>query len=69
MNGAESVEARRELAVAEAEAWREYLAVVRGRAAEEYAEVEPWAWAHLSSRLRSIRARRGWVSRHQAAAA
>ena len=69
MHGAESVEARRELAVAEAEAWREYLAVVRGRAAEEYAEVEPWAWARLSSRLRSIRARRGWVSRHQAAAA
>ena len=61
MNGAESVEARRELAVAEAEAFM--------RAFDQAGNIEPWAWARLSSRLRSIRARRGWVSRHQAAAA
>ena len=30
----------------------------RGQSATRYVEVEPWAWARLSQRLRAIRARR-----------
>lgn len=61
MRGAE--DARRQLAGEEAEAWREYLVAVRGRIGQEYIEIEPWAWSRLSHRLRSIRARRGWLRR------
>ena len=56
-------DAQRLLAVEESEAWREYLATIRGRAGVEYLELESWAWARLSHRLRSIRARRGWLRR------
>lgn len=66
MNGAEAV--RLELAAAEAEAWREYLAAIRGRAGQDYADLEPWAWVRLAARLRSIRARRGWLRRAAATA-
>lgn len=59
----------RELAVAEAEAWREYLAAIRDSGGDEYADLEPWAWSRLATRLRSIRARRGWLRRNAAAAA
>ena len=65
MTGAEA--ARLELVAAEAEAWREYLLAVRGCAGQEYADLEPWAWARLGTRLRSIRARRGWLRRSAAA--
>ena len=60
-------EARRTLAEEEAAAWRDYLTAVRGRSGEEYGDLEPWAWAQLRHRLRSIRARRGWLSRAAAA--
>jgi hypothetical protein len=46
------------LLIEEADAWFEYLAATRGQTATRYAEVEPWAWARLSQRLRVIRTRR-----------
>lgn len=60
-------EARRTLAAEEAAAWQAYLQAVRGRSGQEYGDLEPWAWAQLRHRLRSIRARRGWLSRAAAA--
>ena len=56
-------DARHRLAAEEGEAWRDYLATIRGRAGQEYVEIESWAWSRLSQRLRSIRARRGWLRR------
>ncbi|HVU76097.1 MAG TPA: hypothetical protein VHC67_00850 [Gaiellaceae bacterium] len=46
------------LLIEEADAWFEYLDATRGQSAVRYTEVEPWAWARLSQRLRAIRARR-----------
>jgi hypothetical protein len=46
------------LLIEEADAWFEYLDTIRGQSAVRYLEVEPWAWARLSQRLRAIRARR-----------
>jgi hypothetical protein len=46
------------LQLEEADAWFEYLEATRGQAENRYAEVEPWAWARLSQRLRAVRARR-----------
>jgi len=46
------------LLIEEADAWFEYLDTIRGQSAVRYVEVEPWAWARLSQRLRAIRARR-----------
>lgn len=47
------------LLIEEADAWFEYLEATRAQSATRYVEVEPWAWARLSQRLRAIRARRG----------
>jgi hypothetical protein len=46
------------LLIEEADAWFEYLETTRGQSATRYVEIEPWAWARLSQRLRAIRARR-----------
>lgn len=46
------------LQIEEADAWFEYLEATRGQAERRYHEVEPWAWARLSQRLRAVRARR-----------
>ena len=46
------------LLIEEADAWFEYLEATRGQSAVHYKEVEPWAWARLSQRLRAIRTRR-----------
>ena len=46
------------LQIEEADAWFEYLEATRGQLESRYAEVEPWAWARLSQRLRAVRARR-----------
>ena len=46
------------LLIEEADAWFEYLEATRGQTEVRYKEVEPWAWARLSQRLRAIRARR-----------
>jgi hypothetical protein len=42
----------------EADAWFEYLESTRGQSETRYSELEPWAWARLSQRLRGVRARR-----------
>jgi hypothetical protein len=46
------------LQIEEADAWFEYLEATRGQSATRYSEVEPWAWARLTQRLRAVRARR-----------
>ena len=51
-------EAEELLLIEEADAWFEYLEVTRSQSESRYHEVEPWAWARLSQRLRAIRARR-----------
>src|SRR5690349_13055101 len=51
-------EAEELLMIEEADAWFEYLEATRGQSETRYREVEPWAWARLSQRLRAIRARR-----------
>jgi hypothetical protein len=53
-------EAEELLEIEEADAWFEYLESIRTLPSHEqrYAEVEPWAWARLAVRLRTIRTRR-----------
>ena len=51
-------EAHELLLIEEADAWFEYLEATRGQSALRYKEVEPWAWARLSQRLRAIGTRR-----------
>jgi hypothetical protein len=51
-------EAHELLLIEEADAWFEYLEATRGQSAARYVEVEPWAWARLSQRMRAIRTRR-----------
>jgi hypothetical protein len=51
-------EAHELLLIEEADAWFEYLEATRGQTVLRYKEVEPWAWARLSQRLRAIRTRR-----------
>ena len=46
------------LLIEEADAWFEYLDATRAQSATRYGELEPWAWARLSQRLRAIRTRR-----------
>jgi hypothetical protein len=46
------------LLIEEADAWFEYLAATRAQSEARYGEVEPWAWARLSQRLRAIRTKR-----------
>ena len=38
--------------IEEADAWFEYLRPTRGQAELRYGQIEPWAWARLSQRLR-----------------
>jgi hypothetical protein len=56
MAGAEHAEEL--LMIEEADAWFEYLEATRGQNERRYREVEPWAWARLTQRLRAVRARR-----------
>ena len=51
-------EAEELLLIEEADAWFEYLEVTRAQSPVRYREVEPWAWARLTQRLRAIKARR-----------
>jgi hypothetical protein len=46
------------LLIEEADAWFEYLEATRGQTELRYKEIEPWAWARLSQRLRAVRTRR-----------
>jgi hypothetical protein len=50
-------EAEELLLIEEADAWFEYLESTRGQTEVRYQEVEPWAWARLSQRLRAVRTR------------
>ena len=50
------------LLIEEADAWFEYLEATRGQSALRYVEIEPWAWARLSQRMRAIRTRRSKLS-------
>jgi hypothetical protein len=45
------------LLIEEADAWFEYLEATRSQSEVRYQQVEPWAWARLSQRLRADRAR------------
>ena len=48
-------EAQELLAIEEADAWFEYLESVRSHShTDSYEEVEPWAWARLTQRLRIV---------------
>jgi len=51
-------EAEELLMIEEADALFAYLGATGQQAEIRYHEVEPWAWARLSQRLRAIRARR-----------
>ena len=51
-------EAEELLLIEEADAWFEYLESTQSQSETRYREIEPWAWARLSQRLRAIRARR-----------
>jgi hypothetical protein len=51
-------EAEELLLIEEADAWFEYLDATRGQTESRYREVEPWAWARLTQRMRAIKARR-----------
>jgi hypothetical protein len=51
-------EAHERLLIEEADAWFEYLETTRAQSALRYKEVEPWAWARLTQRLRAIKTRR-----------
>ena len=42
----------------EADAWFEYLEATRAQSPIRYKEVEPWAWARLSQRLRAIKTKK-----------
>ena len=52
-------EAHELLLIEEADAWFEYLEATRAQSALRYKEVEPWAWARLTQRLRAIKTRTG----------
>ena len=60
-------EAHELLLIEEADAWFEYLAATRGQSAVRYKEVEPWAWARLTQRLRAIKTRRAKLKPAEAA--
>jgi hypothetical protein len=51
-------EAHELLLIEEADAWFEYLEAIRGQTEIRYKEVEPWAWARLSQRLRAVKTKR-----------
>ena len=46
------------LQIEEADAWFEYLEATRAQSDLRYKEVEPWAWARLSQRLRAVKTKR-----------
>ena len=55
-----SAAAEEELALEEADAWFEYLEATQAQVGSAgYSEVEPWAWARLSQRLRAVAGARG----------
>ena len=63
----EKREAEELLLIEEADAWFEYLDATHGESVVRYGEIEPWAWARLTQRLRTIEARRAKLRPAQAA--
>jgi hypothetical protein len=55
---ADRLEAEELFLIEEADAWFEYLEAIRCQTEIRYREVEPWAWARLTQRLRAVRTRR-----------
>jgi len=56
MDAEQVVPAPDALAIEEADAWCEYLEVTRAEIGSgRYHEIEPWAWARLSQRLRAVK--------------
>ena len=53
-----SAESLEVLAICEADAWFEYRENTQNQPEERYNEIEPWAWARLQQRLKTIRTRR-----------
>jgi hypothetical protein len=49
------------LLIEEADAWFEYLEAIREQSERRYLEIEPWAWARLTQRLRALGARRSRI--------
>jgi hypothetical protein len=59
MAGEDGRELNEALAIEEADAWFEYLDTTRAEGSwMRYDDIEPWAWARLSQRLRAVAARR-----------
>jgi hypothetical protein len=59
MSGEETLPVAEALMIEEADAWFEYLEVTRAEIASgRYPEIEPWAWARLSQRLRAVKRKR-----------
>jgi hypothetical protein len=59
MSTEETRDAREALAIEEADAWFEYLETTQAEALSgRYEELEPWAWARLKQRLRSVERKR-----------
>ena len=51
------------LLIEEADAWFEYLEATRAQSRLRYKEVEPWAWARLTQRLRAIATKKAKLKR------
>ena len=51
-------EAMELLLIEEADAWFEYLEATQAQSEHRYKEIEPWAWARLTQRLRAIRVKK-----------
>lgn len=58
MTEVRGAEAEELLLIEEADAWFEYLESTRAQTSNRYREIEPWAWARLTQRLRGIKGRR-----------
>lgn len=59
MSTEDAFEEHEALAVEEADAWFEYLESIRAEdSTGRYEEVEPWAWARLTQRLRAVERKR-----------
>ena len=54
----ETDEALELLLIEEADAWFEYLESTNSQTPQRYDEVEPWAWARLTQRLRLVEVER-----------
>jgi hypothetical protein len=53
---------REALAIEEADAWFEYLESTQAEISSgRYEEVEPWAWARLRQRLRTVERKRSRI--------